>query len=80
MAGGVSKDLLIKEKYQKDFRKILVNAGYFMTAVVHAMHYTLGKAIRSQSSFLSKLSLKLANILYRQVLLCLYYSDPDTPV
>ncbi|KAH1917221.1 hypothetical protein KXV48_008353, partial [Aspergillus fumigatus] len=49
-AGGVSEDPLTKEKYQKDFRKILANAGYFVTATVHAMRRALGKAVRNKYS------------------------------
>ncbi|KAF7134197.1 hypothetical protein CNMCM5793_005925 [Aspergillus hiratsukae] len=49
-AGGVSQDPLMKEKYQGDFRKILANACYFVTATIHAMRRALGKAVRNKYS------------------------------
>ena len=50
-AEGASEDPLTKEAYHADFRKILNNAGYFLTATVHAMRRNLGAAVQGQSSF-----------------------------
>ncbi|KAB8208293.1 hypothetical protein BDV34DRAFT_233473 [Aspergillus parasiticus] len=36
--------------YQKDFRKILANDSYFITATVHAIHRALGKTVRNKYS------------------------------
>ncbi|KAE8410125.1 hypothetical protein BDV36DRAFT_278758 [Aspergillus pseudocaelatus] len=45
-AEKVSEEPLTKERYQEGLRKILVNAGYFVTATVHAMRRELGKAVQ----------------------------------
>ncbi|KAF5857607.1 hypothetical protein ETB97_005536 [Aspergillus alliaceus] len=49
-AEKVSEEPLTKEKYQEGLRKILVNAGYFVTATVHAMRRELGKAVQDKYS------------------------------
>lgn len=46
-AAGVSEDSLMKEMYAADFRKILVNIYYFVTATVHAMRRALEGAVKS---------------------------------
>ncbi|PYH99229.1 hypothetical protein BO71DRAFT_415712 [Aspergillus ellipticus CBS 707.79] len=49
-ATGVSEDPFIKERYQEGLRKCLANAGYFVTATIHAMRCELGKAVRAKYS------------------------------
>ncbi|KAE8361714.1 hypothetical protein BDV27DRAFT_166718 [Aspergillus caelatus] len=49
-AEKVSEEPLTKERYQEGLRKILVNAGYFVTATVHAMRRELGKAVQDKYS------------------------------
>lgn len=56
-AAGVSEDPLTKETYAADFRKILANACYFVTATVHAMRRALGAAVKSQWLFHSPFDL-----------------------
>ncbi|KAK6810460.1 hypothetical protein RU639_013781 [Aspergillus parasiticus] len=51
-AEKVSEEPLTKERYQEGLRNILVNAGYFVTATVHAMRRELGKAVQDKYSAL----------------------------
>lgn len=81
-AEGVSEDPLTKEKYQADFRKILANACYFVTATVHAMRRALGAAVKGQSLLSSpfNLSPNLAKILCRKILVGSCSPNPYTEV
>ncbi|KAI9045863.1 uncharacterized protein KD926_007166 [Aspergillus affinis] len=44
-AEGVSEEPLTKGTYQFDFKRVLANAGYFVTATVHAMRRAIGAAV-----------------------------------